>query len=409
MIPKLDFYKEKHQLESADGIRPGLEAMEEAMDALGHPEKCGRIIHVAGTNGKGSTVAFLDSVARAHGLQTAAFTSPAVTDLHDQIKIGGQPVSPETLDRAFRAIKSAGLSARLTDFELLTAAAFLVFKEAGPDLVLIEAGMGGRLDSTNVVDPAVSVITSVAMDHTGFLGSTLEKIASHKAGILKSGRPGVIGPLPQQAMEETERAAAKTGSPIRRIGRDFRLDQDTFTNSRIFRNVRPGLAGPHQRDNLALAIEALLLAGIPLEEEAVRKGALGASMPGRFEQIRPGVFLDGAHNPAAAEALVATIRESFGEKAKADFLIGMLARKDYAAVIRLLEPVARSLTFVSFPHEEAATAAQLAEASSMPSRQLSLEDVQQGKWAHGDAPAVITGSLYLLSEIRPFILNNPEL
>ncbi|SIT83315.1 bifunctional folylpolyglutamate synthase/dihydrofolate synthase [Edaphobacillus lindanitolerans] len=408
MIPKLDLYKEKYSIESADEIRPGLEAMEEAMQSLGHPEKTGRFIHVAGTNGKGSTVAFLDSIARAHGLRTAAFTSPAVTDLHDQITIGGEPISESGLDRAFSQIQSANLSGRLTDFELLTTAAFLAFREAQPDLILLEAGMGGSLDSTNVVDPEVSVITSVALDHTGFLGGTLSEIAAHKSGILKPGKPGVIGPLPEEAMEATVSSASKIGVPLHVYGRDFRLDWRTFTNSRTFCNLEPGLDGPHQRQNLALAIEALLLAGIRLEEAAVVQGAGSASVPGRFEEIAPNVFLDGAHNPAAAEALVRTVREKFGREAKVHFLIGMLARKDYQTVIRLLEPVAESMTFVTFPHGEAATADQLAAAASLPSRRITLGEVQKAERFATSAPTVITGSLYLLSAIRPLFLQNTK-
>lgn len=406
MIPKLDFYKERHNLQAADEIRPGLEAMEEAVEALGHPQNGLRFIHVAGTNGKGSTVAFMEAIAASHGLRTASFTSPAITDIHDQIKICGGPATPEMLDDAFGRIKKAGLSGKLTDFELLTTAAFLVFLEARPDLVLLEAGMGGRLDSTNVITPAASVITSVALDHTGFLGNTLREIASHKAGILKPGIPGIIGPLPEEAMTEVERTASKTGAPLRIFGQDFTLAGNTFQNRRTFSDLKPGLPGPHQRINLALALEALLAAGIPLEEEAVRKGARQASVPGRFEQIRPGVFLDGAHNPAAAAALAGTIKEQFGPQAKVHFLIGMLARKDYGEVIRILEPLAETLTFVSFPHEEAASAERLQAAASIPSRRLTLADVQHGRWDHRGAPGVITGSLYLLSEIRPSLLNN---
>lgn len=394
MIPKLDFYQKKHELLSADEIRPGLEAMERALDQLDHPEQGMRYIHVTGTNGKGSTVAFMESIARAHGLRTGSFTSPATTDLHDQIRLDGRPITEKEADKAFEEMKNAGISGLLTDFELLTTAAFLNFKNHQPDLVFLEAGMGGRFDSTNVVVPEASVITSIGLDHTGFLGETIEQITWHKAGILKAGKPGIIGPLEPGALDEVTRIANEVGAPLSIYGKDFTA----------IPGIRPGLSGPHQEVNLALAAAALEAAGVPHDPEKLKRGAETAFLPGRFEQILPGVYLDGAHNPAAAEALVRTIQEQFGHEAKVNFMIGILARKDYRQVIQLLEPLAASVTFLDFPDKDAVPASKLAAAATVPASKLSFCELDKQALDRQQKPLVITGSLSLISLIRPLFL-----
>lgn len=394
MIPKLDFYQKKHELMSASEIRPGLEAMERALAQLNNPAKGLRYIHVAGTNGKGSTVTFMESIARSHGLRTGSFTSPAMVDLHDQIRIDGQPITEYEADAAFAEMKKAAISGQLTDFEMLTAAAFLVFKNHQPDLIFLEAGMGGRFDSTNVIVPEASVITSIALDHTGFLGGTIKEIAWHKAGILKPGKPGIIGPLEPEAIEEIKQAATEAAAPLFIYGKDFNA----------IPGITPGLSGPHQQVNLALAAEALKAAGGEFDAVKLKKGAETAFLPGRFEQIRPGVFLDGAHNPAAAEVLVRTIRDRFGEEAKVHFMVGMLSTKDFRSVIRILEPVAQSFSFIDFDHSGASPAQLLAASTEIPSTQVDIRQIRQGRWTQDASPMIVTGSLYLLSELRPHFL-----
>ena len=169
MIPKLDEYKERWGIESDDAIKPGLEAVQKALVEVGNPEKKLQIIHVAGTNGKGSTIAFMEAILKEHGFSTGVFSSPAIVDIHDQIRINGELISAEELDKSFSTMKEAGLSGLLTDFELLTVAAFVTFGRLAPDYVLLETGMGGKLDSTNVVKPLVSVITSYCTRSYGFL------------------------------------------------------------------------------------------------------------------------------------------------------------------------------------------------------------------------------------------------
>lgn len=176
MIPKMREYKERWQIKSDDSIKPGLEAIQKALRLIGNPEQELKVIHVTGTNGKGSTIAFMESVLKEHGYSTGVFSSPAIIDIHDQIRIDGVPISEAELNKSFEKMKRAGLSGLLTDFELLTVAAFVTFECLQPDYVLLETGMGGLLDSTNVVTPIVSVITSIAVDHEAFLGSDRKSV-----------------------------------------------------------------------------------------------------------------------------------------------------------------------------------------------------------------------------------------
>ncbi|MEV9639735.1 folylpolyglutamate synthase/dihydrofolate synthase family protein [Mammaliicoccus sciuri] len=398
MIPKLDEYKKQFELKSDDAIKPGLEAVEEALAKVGHPEKDLKIIHVAGTNGKGSTIAVMEAVLKEHGFTTGVFSSPAIVDLHDQIRLNGVPISSEELSVVFEEMNSAGLSGTLTDFELLTVAAFLVFRNAAPDYVLLETGMGGRLDSTNVATPLVSVIISIALDHTGFLGNTVAEIASHKAGIIKPGVPVVTGKLPKDAKEIVEFEANQKGSPLVVYGRDFRManeEIETFKGMQNFDLPIRRMKGPHQAFNHAVALEALLQAGVALEQENVATAIRNVQLPFRFQEIREGVFIDGAHNPAAARMLVRTIEEEFpGEKV--DWVVGMLKTKDYEETLKILAPLANSFTFVDFPHPQAARAEDLQAVCPFgDSMIVSLEKIDFK--CNEKYKKFVVGSLYLLS------------
>lgn len=400
MIPKLDEYKKQFNIMSDDEIKPGLDAIEEALASVLNPEKDLRIIHVAGTNGKGSTIAVMEAVLQAHGCKTGVFSSPAILDIHDQIRINGQPITQEELEYVFEEMEAAGLSGMLTDFELLTVAAFLAFRNAGPDYVLLEAGMGGKYDSTNVVTPLVSVITSIALDHTGFLGDTVEKIAAHKAGIIKPYIPVVIGELSQGAKEVVLAEAKTNKSLVRAYDEEFTMKQgapEIFSGMSTFEIPVRNMKGPHQAINLAVALEALSLAGVPLKQEHVAKAIANVALPFRFQQLADHVYMDGAHNPAAARMLVRTIKEQFpGEKV--DWVVGMLNTKDYQATLEILAPLANSFTFVDFPHAQAAKAKDLQAVCPIEaSRVISFEEVDlkcTEKYIK-----VVVGSLYLLSSL----------
>ena len=411
MIPLLDVYKERWKVESEQAIKPGLEAIESAMHKLGEPEKQLNVVHIAGTNGKGSTLAFIEGMAREYGLSVGKFMSPCIVDVHDQIQIDGRSIPSEQMDRIFRQFAESGLSGKLTDFELLTAVAFLYFAEQKPDLVLIEAGMGGREDSTNVVTPIVSVIPSIALEHTNFLGNTLTSIAYHKAGILKENRPAVIGEMKEEVTEVFEKEAIQKNVPLIKFGTDFFVLKNEGTEAFEYplvqlniSDLQRQLLGKHQGHNMALAITAFLEVlkkfELPLDVQKIRTGVNNASLAGRFEQIRPNLYFDGAHNPASIRSLVDTVKEHFPTK-RIEFVIGLLADKDVTAILRLLEEVGDAIYFATVHNDRAMQAMTLFESSHAKEKQI-IDDVNEflKRPVKEDTVRIVTGSLYLLSEIR---------
>lgn len=270
MIPMLDYYKEQWHVASERIIKPGLDSMKQALAALGHPEQDLAVVHLGGTNGKGSTLTFIEQIARQHGLTVGKFMSPCIIDVHDQIQINEQPITSMQMNSIFQTMQQAGLSGQLTDFELLTCAAFLHFKNERVDIVLLEAGMGGREDSTNVITPIVSVIPSIALEHTNFLGTTIAEIAGHKAGIIKEGKPVVVGRLQQHAMAVMVSEAKAKKATLLVLGDLFEAQTaangDSYTNDDMsirVEGLHRRLPGAHQRDNMALAITAFLKWQIP--------------------------------------------------------------------------------------------------------------------------------------------------
>lgn len=402
MIPNLDEYKKRWNFKSDASIKPGLDSIESALKILGHPEKSYPIIHVSGTNGKGSTIQLMERMIQAHGFTTGTFTSPAIKDMHDQIQYQSQAVSRKMVDEAFQLLNEKNLSGTLTDFELLTVLAFVVFRKMNPDYVLVETGMGGLLDSTNVVTPIVSVITSIALDHTDFLGDTLESITQHKAGIIKKNVPVVAGKVPEEAFAVIQLIAAKKGVSPLVYGKDFQIvyeEKEVFKGEKIIPLPKRKMKGNHQRINTAVAIEALLVAGIQLKEAIVQEALLNTQLSHRFEEVLPDVFVDGAHNPAAARALRMTIEEVFPDE-KVDFVIGMLKRKDIRGTLDELIPVAHSFTFIYFDHPEAATTDMLLENCAHHRKTVTkLEDGSIMLVKDNERRIIVTGSLYLLSMI----------
>jgi len=408
MIPAFDSYKERFNVESSDEIKPGLEAIEQAMEMLGHPELSVPVVHVAGTNGKGSTIAMLEAICRAHDLKTMTFTSPCIEDVHDQIKINNGPLAPFQMDAIFKELKAAGVSGLLTDFELLTAAAFIACKMYKPDIAIIEAGMGGRFDSTNVVRPIVSIIPSIALEHTNFLGDTLAKIAYHKAGILKPNAVAVIGELPQEAFNVVQEEAIKQEVILRVDGEDFEaLIGDTYVQGLLeINDLTRNLKGAHQRHNMALAITAFIEIAQKLSrtihEDLVRQAIAKATVAGRFEQLSKNVFLDGAHNPASAASLRKTITDLY-PNTPIHIVMGILRDKDVDGVLRELEQVCDDFTFVEVEREQhrLMPAEQLLAHSQATNQHVSgnaLEAVLEKRKEPGIV--IMTGSLYLLAQWR---------
>lgn len=400
MIPKLEEYKIRFQVASDPSIKPGLEAIKTALEKLDNPQNTLKIIHVSGTNGKGSTIQFMEAILRANGYSTGVFSSPAIRDLHDQIRLNGHDATPQMIEEAFNDLQTAGLSEKLTDFELLTVIAFLVLKKNAPDYVFIETGMGGLLDSTNVVNPLVSVITSIGLDHTQFLGETIEEITTHKAGIIKVKKPVVVGQMLSTSIDMIKEVAKKQSADLKIYGIDFTIEKnlnETFKGLATFKWQERKMKGPHQQVNLAVAIEALLCAGIQLDEEKLTEAVKTTQYPNRFEEIHPNIFLDGAHNPAAAKALRQTIEMEFpGEKV--DFVIGMLKRKDLKGTLDELIPVAKSFTFLTFNHPEAATGEELMDCCEFKNKRVTKPHSSSIILNRDEQSRIIvTGSLYLLA------------
>ncbi|ATP41280.1 bifunctional folylpolyglutamate synthase/dihydrofolate synthase [Solibacillus sp. R5-41] len=411
MIPLLEYYKERWHVQSERVIKPGLAAIKQALERLNNPQNALSVVHFAGTNGKGSTLTFVEQIARQHGLTVGKFMSPCIVDIHDQIQINGHPIESEQLDGLFQQLEKAGLSGKLTDFELLTVIAFLYFKQQNVDLVLLEAGMGGREDSTNVVEPIVSIIPSIALEHTNFLGTTLMSIATHKAGIIKANKPVIIGGLPEEAEQVIIAEALQQQAKLLKLGRDFDVyeaEQGEVYENAVQHLVIPALQrqlpGQHQAQNMALAITAFFEVAKALNVSPVlnkvQAGVQNATVPGRFEQVLPNLYFDGAHNPASIRMLVDTIKQQFPGK-RIEFVLGILADKDVEAVLRILEEVGDAFYFVNLENERAMKAAYILQLSRAKEKEI-IADEQSFLREKIPQQTIrfVTGSLYLLSEIR---------
>ncbi|MBL8176629.1 MAG: bifunctional folylpolyglutamate synthase/dihydrofolate synthase, partial [Bryobacterales bacterium] len=303
-------------------VKFGLETVRAVIGQMGHPERCAKFIHVAGTNGKGSTCAMLASALRAAGLRTGLYTSPHLIEPTERIRIDGAPVSAAEFAAAFDAVHetaeamlaAGAIAHHPTYFETVTAMAFLLFRQRAVEWVVLETGLGGRLDATNVVSPQITVITPIDYDHEAFLGKTIEAIAGEKAGILKSGVPVVLAPQRADAEAVVRRRADELGCPLLRvadIAHDVSGSAESITVTAGGGVYRCPLPGEHQAQNLLTAVTVLRQLGIP--EQYIREGIAGVRWPGRLEKVasRPDVILDGAHNPAGVRVLAAHLQKYY--------------------------------------------------------------------------------------------------
>ncbi|TWI77437.1 dihydrofolate synthase/folylpolyglutamate synthase [Desulfobotulus alkaliphilus] len=333
------------------GIRPGLEGIQKLLHRMGNPQHHFPAIHVAGTNGKGSTASLAASILQAAGLKTGLYTSPHLVHFGERFRINGKNPSPALLKNLVTSIEEKeDRKNPATFFEFTTAMAFLLFAEASADIAVLETGMGGRWDATNVCRPVACIITSIGMDHREFLGNTIRAIAGEKAGIIKPQIPVVTGVTQPEALDVIVEKAESCGAPIKIMGRDFDIEKtgrDLFTYRGIntYTNLSPGLAGNHQATNMALAIAALESLGekriiVPdLPPAIIHKGLADRRWPARIQQLgtEPDVILDGAHNPEAAMALAAYLRERTPEPRVLVF--GVLEDKDAKAMLDILAPL----------------------------------------------------------------------
>lgn len=386
--------------------------------ALGEPQRrLGPVVHVAGTNGKGSTVAFLCAMAEAAGLRVHVYSSPHLVRFNERIRIAGELISDAQLTTMLDRVEAVGVEA--TVFEATTAAAFAAMAEVEADLTLLEVGLGGRLDATNVVDrPLLSVITPVALDHAEFLGADLAGIAAEKAGILKPGVRAIIARQDEAAMAAIEAEAARVGAPLTVMGVDFdawaeRAGLAWQDAERFLDLPAPALFGPHQVDNAGLAVAAA--AELDLPAAAIAAGLAGARWPARLQRLGAGpygeaaaaagaeLWLDGGHNPHAATALADALHQLNQRAPRPLALVcGLMANKDAAGFFQALAPLGAPVRAVAF---EGAAAAPAAVARAARDAGLAAEPAPSVQAALADALAagagrvVICGSLYLAGEV----------
>ena len=376
------------------GIHLGLENIRRLVKALGirvSGPDAPRFLLVAGTNGKGSVCAMLDACCRAAGLRTGLFTSPHLVTFRERMRIGGEMIGEDEVAAGLSEIRELtdGWAHEPTFFEITTALALAWFQRRGVEVVVLETGLGGRLDATNVVTPAVTVITQIDMDHQQWLGDSLPAIAIEKAGIIKPGVPVVTGPQADEARVVIVQIAMRRGA-------ELSLVVTPLTQLEI------ALAGSHQRWNAALAVHALEVAGLGVSGEAIAQGLRSVEWPGRFQQIAPRFVLDGAHNPASARRLTETWREVFGEK-RATLILGILHDKDVAGICEALLPIAGRILTVPVQNPRSATAQELCRAigQSAPRQEcIAVRDLPAAiRIASSmERRTLITGSLFLVGE-----------
>lgn len=376
-------------------LKFGLENITQALDALGKPQDRFRSVHVAGTNGKGSTCAMIEAAARAAGLRTGLYTSPHLIEPTERIQIDGRPVSRDRFVDAFTRVHEAGMRMEThpTYFETVTAMAFLLFAESRLDLAVVEVGLGGRLDATNVIRPALSVITPVDFDHEAFLGSSIGQIAGEKAGILKQGVPAVIAP--QRTEAEAVIAGRSPDADFIRATEILDVQIDRHGSDFEFRgaHIRCPLAGAHQVTNAATATAALQSLGIATSRIAQ------ARWPGRLDLVstKPDVIVDGAHNPAGARALASHMRQFYSDR-EITLIYGAMRDKSVQEITEILFPLARHVIVTAPNFARALRPEALVDASDHPSIRVASTLARAVRSAGNADVVFITGSLYLVGE-----------
>jgi dihydrofolate synthase / folylpolyglutamate synthase len=415
------------------GIKPGLERMQHLLLELGNPHENIKSVHIGGTNGKGSTVTYLRHIMQEAGYSVGTFTSPYFERFNERISVNGIPISDNDLISLVSLVKPIAEGMKDSDwgepseFEIITAMSMVYFAEnVKPDFVLFEVGLGGRLDSTNVINPLVSVVTSIGMDHMQFLGDTIEEISFEKAGIIKPGVPVISGVTQPEARNVILETAKEKRSLVFQAGKDFHTKRDlVLNNGESFQyesserrsTYEIAMMGAHQVQNAAIALKtADLLRSqnvITYTDAHLKAGLKKAYWPGRMELVceKPAVILDGAHNPEGIQALVSTIRERFPTE-KVTILFSALKDKELKHMIGLLEEAASVISFTSFSFPRVAEADELFALSDHPSKEMA------GDWSdyieeklesmRDDEVLFITGSLYFLSEVKPVLMQKLE-
>ena len=403
-----------YQLEVSRGWDLKLESVREALARLGSPDKAFPSLHVGGTNGKGSTAAFAHAVLSRSGRRVGLFTSPHLNDFRERIRIGDDWISQESVVALAAEVQAsiAGSAVELTFFELTTVMAFVYFARAKVDAAVVEVGLGGRLDATNVLVPRTAVVTTIGLDHERYLGSTLAAIAAEKGGIFKAGVPAVVGRVGAEARSVLEGIAAQRPSPLRLYGREFRAEPARegfdYHGRRTVLGIHPSLAGSFQIDNAAVALAALEEAGWlgDLRDDDVRAAIAAVRWPGRLQIVRerPRVVLDGAHNPAGVEALVRELPR-IAQGRRVHLVFGVLADKRWAEMVACLGPAVSDATLVPVRERRSEDPARVAELFRrfVPTRIDTDAVAAVARWLADPAccedVVLVAGSLFLVGEV----------
>jgi dihydrofolate synthase/folylpolyglutamate synthase len=394
-----------------------LERLQDLLAKLGHPEQhLPPVIHVAGTNGKGSTCAFLRAIGEAAGMRVHVYTSPHLVRFNERIRLAGALVSDEALVDALEEVERVNDAAPITVFEVITAVAFLLFARIPADLCVLEVGLGGRGDATNVIaHPAACAITSISFDHRELLGETLEIIAAEKAGIVKHGVPVVVGAQPAEVLQVLQAAAARIDAPMRLRDRDWRIDAHAHgvrygDATGTLDLPMPSLAGAFQLDNAGIAVAALRASGLVVPQAAFGRGVASAEWPARLQRLRGSLaarlpddwelWLDGGHNPGAGVVLAEHLR-CWSDR-PVHLIIGMKQAKDAAEFLRPLIPLATTVWAVAEPGQHDARPVEaIVDASGGVARPGPHVIDALGKIPRDaqSARVLICGSLYLAGEV----------
>ncbi len=396
----------------------GLYRMEAILSALGNPERGLKSIHIAGTNGKGSTAAMVTAFAKAHGLRVGTFTSPHMDSVRERIQLDGVPLGEEPFWQAASVIREVEI--RLFEdwgafnyFEILTAMMFVVFQQEAVDLAIIEVGIGGLLDNTNVGHPLVSVITTIGLDHQDLLGTTLEEITAQKAGIIKSGQQVVVGPVTRECMDVIREIASEKGATVQAFDEDFFLIEESYQDSSQMISLEQlSLKGAFQKENATVAIRAfrswMEATGRSVQAECIEAALRVVSWPGRMEVLQetPLVIIDGAHNLPAIERLIQNMTARVGKKQT--LLFSALTRKDSQQMLLRLQEALPDVNIIltSFHPSIGLSIARSDVEAYLDSPQVSYEEsfedvIDRFASSTDDRSELwVTGSLYFIAEVR---------
>lgn len=395
-------------------MKPGLERVRALLSSLGNPERTYPIVIVGGTNGKGSTTLALASVLQAAGYRVGRYISPHITLFNERIGVDGAKIQGDELEALLAEIRPAAEETGASFFEIVTAAGLLHFARKRADWAVLEVGLGGRFDATNAAEPELSVITSIGLDHTEILGSTLSRIAFEKAGILRPGRVAFTG-AEGEGLEALKARSLEVGSDLRVLGEDFSLSEiipsstglDFAVQMGEIYNLHTSLLGAHQARNLALAIAAARELNVPWE--AIRQGIASLRHPGRLEALSTpygDLLLDGAHNPDGARALYTALDDHFSHRPRS-LVLALSRDKDVAAIAQALQPSSfQKVVLTRYNSPRSLAPAELlpyfpgAEVAASPAEALRLARVPDGLTG-------VAGSLYLIGEVKRLLLGLP--